>query len=98
MDKKQPKVINKSGTTRLTDEAAAAREAKAQNEFRGRRRDNRRGRRAAEEGIINRVCSVSRTDIGERHANIHHPSRLVKPSGLIADNVRNSRKGRERDS
>ena len=50
MDKKQPKVINKSGTTRLTDEAAAAREAKAQNEFRGRRRDNRRGRRAAEEG------------------------------------------------
>ena len=50
MDNKQPKVINKSGTTKLTDEAAAARENRAQREFRGRRRDNRRNRRAAEEG------------------------------------------------
>ena len=29
MDNKQPKVINKSGTTKLTDEAAAAKEARA---------------------------------------------------------------------
>ncbi len=72
MDKKQPKVINKSGTTRLTDEAAAAREAKAQNEFRGRRRDNRRGRRAAEEGkkefdsVNISINRVSRTVAGGR--------------------------------
>ena len=72
MDKKQPKVINKSGTTRLTDEAAAAREAKAQNEFRGRRRDNRRGRRAAEEGkkefdsVNISINRVSRTVKGGR--------------------------------
>ena len=50
MENKQPKVINKSGTTKLTDEAVAAKEAKAEREFRGRRRDNRRNRRAAEEG------------------------------------------------
>ena len=39
MDNKQPKVINKSGTTKLTDEAAAAKEARAEREFKGRRRD-----------------------------------------------------------
>ena len=55
MDNKQPKVINKSGTTKLTDEAAAARENRAQREFRGRRRDNRRNRRAAEEGKRNLI-------------------------------------------
>ena len=42
MENKQPKVINKAGTTKLTDEAVAAKEAKAEREFRGRRRDNRR--------------------------------------------------------
>ena len=72
MDKKQPKVINKAGTTRLTDEAVAAREAKAQSEFRGRRRDNRRGRRAAEEGkkefdsVNISINRVSRTVAGGR--------------------------------
>ena len=73
MDNKQAKVINKSGTTRLTDEAVAAREARAQKDFRGgRRRDNRRGRRAAEEGkkefdsVNISINRVSRTVKGGR--------------------------------
>ncbi|MBQ8157111.1 30S ribosomal protein S5 [Candidatus Saccharibacteria bacterium] len=72
MEKKQATVINKSGTTRLTNEAVAAREARAQNEFRGRRRDNRRGRRAAEENkkefdsVNISINRVSRTVAGGR--------------------------------
>ena len=72
MDNKQPRVINKSGTTKLTDEAVAAKEAKAEREFRGRRRDNRRNRRAAEEGkkefdTVNiSINRVSRTVAGGR--------------------------------
>lgn len=49
MENKQPRVINKSGTTKLSDEAVAAKEQKAQNDFQNRRRDNRRNRRAMEE-------------------------------------------------
>lgn len=72
MDNKQPKVINKSGTTKLTDEAIAAKEAKAEKDFKGRRRDNRRNRRAAEEGkkefdTVNiSINRVSRTVAGGR--------------------------------
>ena len=72
MDNKQPRVINKSGTTKLTDEAVAAKEAKAEREFRGRRRDNRRNRRAAEEGkkefdsVNISINRVSRTVAGGR--------------------------------
>ncbi len=72
MENKQPKVINKSGTTKLTDEAVAAKEAKAEREFRGRRRDNRRNRRAADEGkkefdTVNiSINRVSRTVAGGR--------------------------------
>ena len=72
MENKQPKVINKAGTTKLTDEAAAAKEAKAEREFRGRRRDNRRNRRAADEGkkefdTVNiSINRVSRTVAGGR--------------------------------
>ena len=72
MEKKQPKVINQSGTTKLTNEAAAAREAKAEREFRGRRRDNRRNRRAAEEAkkefdsVNISINRVSRTVAGGR--------------------------------
>ncbi len=72
MDNKQPKVINKSGTTKLTDEAMAAKEAKAEKDFKGRRRDNRRNRRAAEEGkkefdTVNiSINRVSRTVAGGR--------------------------------
>ncbi len=72
MEKKQPKVINQSGTTKLTNEAVAAREAKAEREFRGRRRDNRRNRRAAEEtkkefdSVNISVNRVSRTVAGGR--------------------------------
>ncbi len=72
MENKQPKVINKAGTTKLTDEAAAAKEAKAEREFRGRRRDNRRNRRAAEEGkkefdsVNISINRVSRTVAGGR--------------------------------
>ena len=72
MDNKQPKVINKSGTTKLTDEAVVAKEAKAEREFRGRRRDNRRNRRAAEEGkkefdsVNISINRVSRTVAGGR--------------------------------
>jgi len=72
MEDKQPKVINKSGTTKLTDEAMAAKEAKAERDFKGRRRDNRRNRRAAEEGkkefdTVNiSINRVSRTVAGGR--------------------------------
>ncbi len=72
MEKKQPKVVNQSGTTKLTDEAVAAREAKAEREFRGRRRDNRRNRRAAEEtkkefDTVNiSINRISRTVAGGR--------------------------------
>ena len=72
MENKQPKVINKAGTTKLTDEAVAAKEAKAECEFRGRRRDNRRNRRAADEGkkefdTVNiSINRVSRTVAGGR--------------------------------
>ncbi len=72
MEKKQPKVINQSGTTKLTNEAAAAKEARAEREFRGRRRDNRRNRRAAEEtkkefdSVNISVNRVSRTVAGGR--------------------------------
>ena len=72
MEKKQPKVINQSGTTKLTNEAVAAREAKAEREFRGRRRDNRRNRRAAEEAkkefdTVNiSINRISRTVAGGR--------------------------------
>lgn len=72
MENKQPKVINKAGTTKLTDEAVAAKEAKAEREFRGRRRDNRRNRRAADEGkkefdTVNiSINRVSRTVAGGR--------------------------------
>ena len=72
MENKQPKVINKSGTTKLTDEAMAAKEAKAERDFKGRRRDNRRNRRAAEEGkkefdTVNiSINRVSRTVAGGR--------------------------------
>ena len=72
MEKKQPKVINQSGTTKLTNEAVAAKEAKAEREFRGRRRDNRRNRRAAEEqkkefdSVNISINRVSRTVAGGR--------------------------------
>ena len=72
MENKQPKVINKSGTTKLTDEAMAAKEAKAERDFKGRRRDNRRNRRAAEEGkkefdsVNISINRVSRTVAGGR--------------------------------
>ena len=72
MEAKQPKVINKAGTTKLTDEAVAAREAKAEREFKGRRRDNRRNRRAAEEtkkefdSVNISINRVSRTVAGGR--------------------------------
>ena len=42
MENKQAKVINESGTTRLNKEASAAKEARENGNFRGRRRDNRR--------------------------------------------------------
>jgi small subunit ribosomal protein S5 len=72
MEKQQPKVINQSGTTKLTNEAAAARDARSERENRGRRRDNRRNRRAAEEtkkefdSVNISVNRVSRTVAGGR--------------------------------
>lgn len=72
MEKNQPKVVNQSGTTKLTDEAVAAREAKAEREFRGRRRDNRRNRRAADEvkkefdSVNISINRISRTVAGGR--------------------------------
>ena len=60
MDNKQPKVINKSGTTKLTDEAMAAKEAKAEKDFKGRRRDNRRNRLLVEHSFLRPVLQLVR--------------------------------------
>ena len=70
MEDKQPRVINKAGTTKLTDEAVARREAKAQADFKNRRRDNRRNRRAAEERAPKEFDSVN--------ISINRVSRTVK--------------------
>lgn len=70
MEDKKPRVINKAGTTKLTDEAVARREAKAQSDFKNRRRDNRRNRRAAEERAPKEFDSVN--------ISINRVSRTVK--------------------
>ena len=70
MENKQPRVINKSGTTKLSDEAVAAKEHKAQNEFQNRRRDNRRNRRAMEEQAPKEFDSIN--------ISINRVSRTVK--------------------
>ena len=72
MENKQAKVINESGTTRLNKEASVAREARENGNFRGRRRDNRRNRRAADEvkkefdSVNISINRVSRTVKGGR--------------------------------
>ena len=70
MEDKKPRVINKAGTTKLTDEAVARREAKAQADFKNRRRDNRRNRRAAEERAPKEFDSIN--------ISINRVSRTVK--------------------
>lgn len=70
MENKQPRVINKSGTTKLSDEAVAAKEQKAQNDFQNRRRDNRRNRRAMEEQAPKEFDSIN--------ISINRVSRTVK--------------------
>ena len=67
---KQPRVINKSGTTKLNDAAVARKEARAQNDHRNRRRDNRRNRRAAEDRAPKEFDSVN--------ISINRVSRTVK--------------------
>ena len=72
MENKQAKVINESGTTRLNKEASTAKEARENGNFRGRRRDNRRNRRAADEvkkefdSVNISINRVSRTVKGGR--------------------------------
>ena len=72
MENKQAKVINESGTTRLNKEASAAKEARENGNFRGRRRDNRRNRRATDEvkkefdSVNISINRVSRTVKGGR--------------------------------
>lgn len=66
----EPRVINKSGTTKLADNVVAAKEAKAQQDFRGGRRDNRRNRRAAEDQAPKEFDSVT--------INIGRVARVVK--------------------
>ena len=72
MENKQAKVINEAGTTRLNKEASAAKEARENGNFRGRRRDNRRNRRAADEvkkefdSVNISINRVSRTVAGGR--------------------------------
>ena len=70
MEDKKPRVINKAGTTKLSDEAVARREAKAQADFKNRRRDNRRNRRAAEERAPKEFDSIN--------ISINRVSRTVK--------------------
>lgn len=66
----EPRVINKSGTTKLADNVAAEKDAKAAQEFRGGRRDNRRNRRAAEEQAPKEFDSLT--------INIGRVARVVK--------------------
>ncbi|MFV0485301.1 MAG: ribosomal protein S5 [Candidatus Saccharimonadales bacterium] len=70
MENKQPRVINKSGTTKLSDEAVAAKEQKSQNDFQNRRRDNRRNRRAMEDQAPKEFDSIN--------ISINRVSRTVK--------------------
>lgn len=70
MENKQPRVINKSGTTKLADNVVAAKEQKAQNDFQNRRRDNRRNRRAMEEQAPKEFDSIN--------ISINRVSRTVK--------------------
>ena len=70
MENKQPRVINKSGTTKLADEIIAQKEQKEQRDFRGQRRDNRRNRRAAEEQAPKEFDSIT--------INVGRVARVVK--------------------
>ena len=67
----EPRVINKSGTTKLADNVVAEKEAKANQQFRNNgRRDNRRNRRAAEEQAPKEFDSIT--------INIGRVARVVK--------------------
>lgn len=66
----EPRVINKSGTTKLADNVVAEKEQKAQQQFRGNRRDNRRNRRAMEEQAPKEFDTVT--------INIGRVARVVK--------------------
>jgi len=70
MENKQPRIVNKSGTTKLADEVVAEKEQKAERDFRDRRRDNRRNRRAAEEQAPKEFDSIT--------INIGRVARVVK--------------------
>ena len=71
MENKQPRVINKSGTTKLADNVVAEKEQKAGQQFRGGgRRDNRRNRRAMEEQAPKEFDSIT--------INIGRVARVVK--------------------
>ncbi len=66
----EPRVINKSGTTKLADAVVAEKETKAQQSFRNNRRDNRRNRRASEEQAPKEFDSIT--------INIGRVARVVK--------------------
>ncbi|MCL1839499.1 30S ribosomal protein S5 [Candidatus Saccharibacteria bacterium] len=66
----EPRVINKSGTTKLADAVVAEKEAKSERDFRNARRDNRRNRRAAEEQAPKEFDSIT--------INIGRVARVVK--------------------
>ncbi len=70
MEKQQPRVINQSGTTKLADAVVAEKEQKAEQQFRGGRRDNRRNRRATEEQAPKEYDSIT--------INIGRVARVVK--------------------
>jgi small subunit ribosomal protein S5 len=66
----EPRVINKSGTTKLADEVVAQKEAKTERDFRNARRDNRRNRRAMEEQAPKEFDTIT--------INIGRVARVVK--------------------
>jgi small subunit ribosomal protein S5 len=70
MENKQPKIINKSGTTKLSDEVVAQKEQAAEQQFKNQRRDNRRNRRAAEDQAPKEYDSIT--------INIGRVARVVK--------------------
>jgi small subunit ribosomal protein S5 len=88
---KQPRVINKSGTTKLADAVVAEKEQKAQRDFKNARRDNRRNRRAMEEQAPKEFDSIT-INVG-RVARVVSGGRRFRFQALVAVGNRKNKVG-----
>ena len=78
----EPRIINKSGTTKLADAMVAEKEQKTEQSFRNGRRDNRRNRRATEEQAPKEFDAIT-INIG-RVARVVKGGRRFRFQALIA--------------